>query len=803
MDNQNIKKKKKNIPLNIVPYSINYLFKKFNKNTKTEEKIKPKKIHSDELIIELLSKERHLRTLTEIKIISKYLSEKFEYFKKIKESGEKYKLEKIVSVLNLEKYSPNQYIIKYGQEGDKFYIILKGKIKVSKPIYVQKCITLKEYLDMMYEIKNNENDFLKYNRINDKNSSLNLNIEKLLLLDLVNDTLKKKYNFYIEEEEDLGIFYEGFPFGEIALIKNFKRNAYIKTLSETYCITLIKNDYNKVMIEIEHKRLEKNISLFQKTYPLFQLWSLNELIKLFNCLSTINLNKDDYLYKQNENSDYIYLVKNGVFEIYSMVSLNWAKDFINYIFSSKNNLINILNEKEKQLKDNELIQLYNKLIKNKEISPCNYDPFIEKKIISNYKLSNSCLIDNKKEEEKLINKYKLFKVSLRTIDTKEIIGIEDSLELKKRYYFVKCISPQGELHKISLFDFFKMLNLIDENNRKLLNDLISEKKRVFFRQIVLNSKNNGKRLDTKIDYQFNMFLMDQDKEIKKIVKNVTGNDYQNIEDVPKEYENEVLEQISNSLSDNYLLSDSNRNSKLNIQSKTKLNFSLNNFIKYHQNSERNNIFSPIKKMKNYRRNFISPRNYGNNVKNIFSNYFDTNLSNKMSYRLKTSQQTISPKNHSKTIYLTYSNNTPKNIKQKNNFSIDVSHKIGNEKIKKDINKITSKSPSNQNFTNLIKNINKRVFSPKLKSISYREKLFPYNIQNIKTNLKNNINSNKTSSNDSYDDNIIYNSSRRYANFQSIIKGKKIYLKKNFNNFLEQEKKKDKEKPKYPINLSNK
>ena len=215
------------------------------------------------------------------------------------------------------------------------------------------------------------------------------------------------------------------------------------------------------------------------------------------------------------------------------------------------------------------------------------------------------------------------------------------------------------------------------------------------------------------------------------------------------------------------------------------------------------IFNTIKKMKTYRRNFISPRNYGNNVKNIFSNYFGTNLSNKMSYRLKTSQQTISPKNHSKTIYLTYSNNTPKNIKQKNNFSIDVSHKIGNEKIKKDINKITSKSPSNQNFTNLIKNINKRVFSPKLKSISYREKLFPYNIQNIKTNLKNNINSNKTSSNDSYDDNIIYNSSRRYANFQSIIKGKKIYLKKNFNNFLEQEKKKDKEKPKYPINLSNK
>ena len=804
MDFHILKKKKKNIPSNIVPYSISYLFKKLNKNKNTEEILKPKNIHSNE-IIELLSKEKHLRTLTEIKIVSKYLAEKFEYFKKISESGEKNKLEKIVSVLNLEKYEPNQYIIKYGQEGDKFYIILKGKIKISKPIYIEKCITLKEYLEIMYDIKNNENDFLKYNRINDRNSNLNLNVEKLLSIDLLKDTLEKKYNFYIEEEEDLGIFNEGFPFGEIALIKRCKRNAYIKALNQTYCISLTKNDYHKVMIEIEQKRLERTVTLFQKTYPLFQFWTLNDLIKLFNCLSTVNLNKGDYLYKQNENSDYIYLVKNGVFEMYSMVSLKWAKNFFNYINSSKNNLINILNEKERQLKDNELIKLYDKLIKNKEISPCNYDPSINKKIMSNYESNNSYLIDNKKEEEKMINKYKLFKVFLRTIDSKEIIGIEDSLELKKRYYFVKCISSQGELHKISLFDFFKMLNLINKINRKLLNDLISEKKRVFFRQIVLNSKNNGKRLDTKIDYQYNMFLMDQDLEIKKIVKNVTGNDYQNIENVPKEYENEVLEKVSNSLNDNYLLSENNKTNKLNIQSKSKLNFSLNNFIKFHKHSERDNVFSPIKNLKTFKRNFISPKNNlnksKNNCKNNYAQY--TNLSKKLSDKLIVSQKSISHSKEKKTIYLTYSNKSQKMINQKNTFSIDFSPKIANEKIKNEIQKFSLKSPSNKNFSKLVKNINKRVFTPQLKSISFREKLFPYNIQSHKSIKKRNLYINQTSSNDSFDDKIIYNSTTRYVNFQSIIKGKKMFLKKNFTHVLEEEKKKDKEKPKYPINLSNK
>ena len=38
------------------------------------------------------------------------------------------KIRENVSVLNLEKYNTNQYTMKFGEKGDKFYIILTGKV---------------------------------------------------------------------------------------------------------------------------------------------------------------------------------------------------------------------------------------------------------------------------------------------------------------------------------------------------------------------------------------------------------------------------------------------------------------------------------------------------------------------------------------------------------------------------------------------------------------------------------------------------------------------------------------------------
>ena len=62
------------------------------------------------------------------KIHNKSFKWKNRLFQKIKRRLSNIKIRENVSVLNLEKYNPNQYTMKFGEKGDKFYIILTGKV---------------------------------------------------------------------------------------------------------------------------------------------------------------------------------------------------------------------------------------------------------------------------------------------------------------------------------------------------------------------------------------------------------------------------------------------------------------------------------------------------------------------------------------------------------------------------------------------------------------------------------------------------------------------------------------------------
>ena len=46
---------------------------------------------------------------------------------------------------------------------------------------------------------------------------------------------------------------------------------------------------------------------------------------------------------------------------------------------------------------------------------------------------------------------------IKVIDYKDIIGFEDTLELKNKFYSLKCISSYGELDKIHLVDFIRII----------------------------------------------------------------------------------------------------------------------------------------------------------------------------------------------------------------------------------------------------------------------------------------------------------------------------------------------------------
>lgn len=489
---------------NPIATSINLLYRKCKKKPKKDLEIKDKskKVISLEAATALLSKNKISRTKQENKLLGIFLSEEFTYFTKLRDAGEIQKLEKIVSVLNLEIFKPGESIISFGEEGDKFYILFNGKVSLYKPTYIQKEMKLKEYAALMEDIKDGEQNELKFNRMKEKNAYLNLDLEVLFNLNKNSYHMNQPLTFFIEEDQKLGEFGKGFAFGEIALIKRCQRNATIKSETTSWLLSIDKSDYNKVLRELEEKRLEKQLGDFKRDYPLFEKWTLNQMIRLFNCFSKRTLTQGEYLYKQNEDADTIYIIQKGTFDVYSLVSFGWLNDFFGYIISAKNNLVHFLDEQEKQLKDTELREFFDEINRNIEKSPCIYDPLKVAKIItSNDK--EDCFVDIKQEEEELNDPFNLFKIKIRTINYKDVIGLIDSLEVKKRYTFVKCVSPEAEVLKVSLYDFFRLVNINPEPlSKKILMNYIANKKAIFFNKILSSSKTKIKAVSRTFDFKY-------------------------------------------------------------------------------------------------------------------------------------------------------------------------------------------------------------------------------------------------------------------------------------------------------------
>lgn len=151
--------------------------------------------------------------------------------------------------------------------------------------------------------------------------------------------------------------------------------------------------------------------------------------------------------------------------------------------------------------------LFNIIIESSaEKSPCQYDPLKVAKIITSIDKKED-FIDIKQSEEEVNDPYNLFKVLIRTINYQDVIGIEDALEVKKRFNFVKCISSHGEVQKVSLYDFFRLININPEINiRKGLMDIIAKKKAILYKKILTAAKKRSRLIENLMDYKYEEFV---------------------------------------------------------------------------------------------------------------------------------------------------------------------------------------------------------------------------------------------------------------------------------------------------------
>ena len=202
----------------------------------------------------------------------------------------------------------------------------------------------------------------------------------------------------------------------------------------------------------------------------------------------INLDVDVDRFTLNELSDQV--VKRSREKVIEALSdANLTKEDINYlVFVGGPTKMPFLRETiEVLLNSIKLMKLIIEAKKSVQPSPMAFRDFNFGKFnlsLSNKKDINDLILN---KDEKFSDPYDLFKVSMNKLSDKDIIGIEEVTEFKKRFSTIKVTSDFAHLKRIKAIDFFKIYinNFSREKEDYLILNYICEKKRMLVKHIEL------------------------------------------------------------------------------------------------------------------------------------------------------------------------------------------------------------------------------------------------------------------------------------------------------------------------------
>ena len=484
------------------------------------------KVITREMVVKILYATPKSRTDVENRVVADYLSQNYEYFNSIKENNQARFL-KLIAVLNFEHFLPGNIIMDLNFEEDKFFIVFDGLIQIFRQYFYTKEMTLGNFTNYLNYIKTK--DEKQYYRIIEQNKNMGIDFKNIK--DNINfeQFEHRKFIFTLEEQEDTGKFGKGYVFGEMNLMRKKKKNLIVKCLQKTEVISVSKFDFNRILKTFEEKRLELLSEKFKKKFDMFKFWSREQLISLFNYFSKVVFVRDEYIYKQNEPSNYIYFIEKGKFEQFANTNYFYYKDYIKYIGDVKSNLIHSIIEKKvtnigslkgifnDKLKQQEKLD---KLIKENKIDNLtflNFEPsiFEGEKNLEKYKIKDN-LYSIKKKEDGLNNPNLVINIPILTSEMPKIIGIEEPFELKRRFTSVKCISGKLIAQRIKVYDLLKLLYIFNEFKyaEKFLH-VLAQRKLILIESIKGIMKLNGSKFEKDINAKYNKLIsQDEDKNKK-------------------------------------------------------------------------------------------------------------------------------------------------------------------------------------------------------------------------------------------------------------------------------------------------
>ena len=388
-------------------------------------------------------------------------------------------------IIDLNKNFINVYSIDNLLEIIKVYCLFKvrnmiRKIDEKKIFTINQIeIILKEFNMSLSDIKLDKKDIILYlEKLNEEyelNSEFKINKAiSQYLLKITAPTkedilIYKTYNFLFKEQNEannmtnfvtLGkyeifLYLEpGAFFGESALENNYRRNASIRTEEKCFIISLNRELYNEIFLEINKRLKLEDVEFICSNYFFSNISPVIFNKYYYSMLILVNKKKNDIIYTQDAKISSIYLLKEGSIKYEIYVSI---------------------------LDINEIIKvLIKNLIKNKKILKIEYDVLndIKRKYILNKKLFNT----RNQNQTLNVELRKKYKYEISSCEKYEVMGIIEF------FMHMNCInscyvsSPEVKLFEINRHSLDKILynerDILDSYYTLVYSKVISVIKRL-------------------------------------------------------------------------------------------------------------------------------------------------------------------------------------------------------------------------------------------------------------------------------------------------------------------------------------
>lgn len=501
-------------------------------------------------------------------------------------------LSQLARKISLEYYNTNYILCRYGDFGDKFYLILKGSVSV---IYKKEYIVYMTYDEYITHL----NYLISIDEICLVESIINLNKKEILDIEVYKliekyKRRKEEKRVYIspeeyinrsipeillahpnqeEEKEQLKVDDEvarhkiklivysficnlesGQTFGDIAL-RSGRQLRTATIIGNESCIlgVMTKKTYDKLIKDAQDKLRNTNISSVLTT-EIFDGINTQSLInKYFNCFREFRLNQGVMLFNQGESRNEIFFLKEGEIEITTQLSFKELTDLI----KDKKGLISV--KKEREIFENLYMRDFDqfmsrrktyKILCIKEYEMIGYDEYMHKgqyycNAISNshncilLALHYSVFIEMKKKFELINRNIPLYLKRRDKVISERLIKLRNiEMEINIKPYVIKIDKTDWKLGNSSSDN--KKNVIINSTNNIKFNQFTNRIMRNSTIKGIVNKKNTNNKLIIKRII------------IKKIISSVikkTANEISN------KFDNSILSRNKGIRKDNIALSN--------------------------------------------------------------------------------------------------------------------------------------------------------------------------------------------------------------------------------------------------------